>query len=168
MAYGVDKWEISLESLDKGGNLSIKTYELQATTDAEAATAATAFVTAYATMTECFIPTYKVSKVISDPLIVGVPASDLAMNSVQAVVSGSLAVSALKRATFVVNGPKAAVFVATSGPNRNVVNVAADPTASFIGEFKGGGSVYISDHELFALDPNPKGIRRTSFRRLAE
>ena len=167
MAYGADKWEISIDSLDKGANLSIKTYQLQATDDAEAATAAAAFVTAYQTMTECFIPTYKVSRVMSDPLIVGVPSSDLAMNSVQAVVSGSLVVSALKRASFVVNGPKATVFVATSGPNRNVVAVSAAPTNAFIGAFKGGGQVFISDGELFATDPNPKGIRRTSFRRLA-
>jgi len=167
MAYGVDKWEISLDSLDKGANLSTKTYQLQATDDTEAATAAAAFVAAYVTMTECFVPTYRVNKVYSDPLIVGVPTSDLAMNSVQAIVSGSLSVSALKRATFVVNGPKAAVFIDTSGPNRDVVAVATNPTAAFIGEFKGGGHVFISDGELFATAPNPTGIRRTVYRRLA-
>jgi len=167
MAYGIDKFEVSIDSLDKGANLSTKTYQLQATDDAEADTAAAAFVVAYKTMTECFIPTYRVNKVYSDPLIVGVPTSDLAMNSVQAIVSGSLVVSALKRATFVVNGPKASVFVDTSGPNRDVVAVSAAPTNAFIGEFQGGGNVYISDGELFAAAPNPTGVRRTVYRRLA-
>lgn len=166
MAFVSVGFQLSVTLIDTGGDSSVKTYDLRGADADEAATNAAAFLTDLQAATLCVVTRYSISTVFAQDALV-LPTSAGARNSMQAVVSGYIADNPSKRASAVIPGPVADVFVATSGPNSDIVDVADATVTAFMDNFKAAGTVFISDGEDLDVNPGLVGYRRTTARRLA-
>lgn len=166
MALVSQKFMVSLTLRDSGLDTTIKSYDLQAATMADALTAAAAFVAVFKTVTDAKVDGYSVAQVFAEDAPEQI-ADATVRNSNQAVISVSLATSPLKRASIVIPAPKIALFTTVTGAGSDVVSNTATLTLNIVEEFKAAGDVYLSDGELAADIPNIVGYRRSAYRKLA-
>lgn len=160
-------WKATVSFIDKGSDITKKTYDIRGADFDEASTNTIALVTDLAAASSCAISGYEVGGVFAEDAL-ALPTLDSARNSMQAVITVDIADNPLKHGTITIPGPVSAVFVATSGANSDVVNAAAGVVTDLVDNFKAAGTAYISDGEdVDTTSPNIKGIRRTVFRRLA-
>lgn len=162
MAFVSRGWFGYVTLVDNGGNETTKRYELQATDDTEAGTAMTAILAALGGVTDSLLLDYSYGEKFAQDSGsypgVGVQIENLAL--IQTDIAGDIA----KTATYTIPAPKTVVFLGTSGPNANVVNVAGAAVLAYQALFMTGGSSYISDHEIAATIQKGKRIHRASNR----
>ena len=167
MALTFTKWTLSVSLIDKGTDVTVKTYQVRGADYAEASTNAIDFLTDLQAATNCAITGYNLGGEFANDAL-AIPTLDSARNSMQALITVNIADDPLKHGQITIPGPVSAVFVDTSGPNSDIVDPGASVVTNLVDNFKAAGTVYISDGEdVDATAPGIKGIRRTMFRRLA-
>lgn len=167
MALTFTGWKLTVSMIDKGGEVTKKTYDVRGADYDEASANTIAFLVDLQAASLAAITGYNLGGEFAQDAI-ALPTLDGARNSIQALITVDIADNPLKHATITVPAPVSSVFVSTSGPNSDVVNASAGVVTDLVDNFKSAGTVYISDGEdVDTTSPNIKGIRRTLFRRLA-
>lgn len=151
------KYMVTFQLMDRGENSTRRTYQLRATTDAGAVTAAAGIASRLAAVTDAFIVGYTIENVFKEDDLSGFP-PDIGEVEEQALLSINLS-TAGKHASETIPAPKIDIFVASSGPNANVVDGGNAALASFVAMFEASGLAYISDGEDASLTPFNKGKR---------
>lgn len=154
-------YEVHVELVDKGGNITRRTYRLRAVDDAGDVSA---LVTQ---MTNLMNDLQGVSNAaIKRVSLAGVyvTSGGFSLPNVGeveelALITGAIDGHPLKSGTLTIPAPKDGVFVGSPGQaNYNIVDFTDSALGSFVGEFQGGSSAFlISDGE--AIDPPYKGKR---------
>lgn len=160
-------WEASFDLLDGLGKLGVKTVRLRAADQAEAETAAAAYLASLLAVTDCILAGYRISQIFTENALGALPAVTV-MHNITASITAAILDLPFKFATAAIPGPKITIFNATSGRNANIVNVASPLVTAFLTEYTEAGSAYISDGE--SLDPvfNASGERVSKYRRLGK
>lgn len=167
MAPVAGAWKLSFDVIDGTGRISTLSRRLVATDYDEASAAAIAHLALFAAVSDVKVIAYQVGQQWTEPALGALPAVTV-LNSVQAVISGSIVDQPQKFATLSIPGPKISIFNAASGRNANIVNVALIAVTDYLTDFTPAGNVFISDGEH--LDPvyNASGERVTKYRRLGK
>jgi hypothetical protein len=167
MALTFTGWKVTVSFIDKGGDITKKTYDVRGADYGEASTNVIALMTDLQAASLAAITGYNLGGEFAQDAL-ALPTLDGARNSIQALITVDIADNPLKHGTITIPAPVSAVFVATSGPNSDIVNATAGVVTDLVDNFKADGTVFISDGEdVDTTAPNIKGIRRTLFRRLA-
>lgn len=154
----VAPWVLMLDLVDNGGSIHTKTYQLQSTDAATAATDAAAIMAAYANVSDLAVRGYTIGhRYIENALTF--PASGIEWEN-QAILSVRLASDPTKYATLTIEGVKPGVFVAASGPNAEVVDTGDAATNTYVGLFTSTSEAYLSDGELADASLAFSGRRR--------
>lgn len=159
MALVAAGWELIVNWVDRAGNPARNTISLVATDDAGDADAVfgsvSGILTALNAGSDCVIAGYTVAKRYVENAL-ALPAT--AEAEMKAHISAKIDGDPTDSAVFDLPGPADAMFVDTTGPNANVVNVDEDPALSIIAIFQAGGTAFISDGEHWDPD-TAKGKR---------
>lgn len=148
--------------MDNGAQETTRSYELVASTAADAATAMSAVLAALASVTDDAIVGYSFGpRYGSDS--VSLPASGVE-NQNQALIETYIAGELTKVATYTIPAPKPAIFVATSGDGANQVDPTNAAVLAYQAIFQTGGQAYISDGEIAGNIKGGKRIHRASRR----
>lgn len=160
MAFVTEGYFGYVTLVDNGGNMTTKRYQLQGATAEDAGTNMTAILAALAGVTDALILDYSFGEKFAQDTGsypgVGVQIENLALITTD--IAGDIA----KQATYTIPAPKTVVFVGTSGPNANVVNVAGTAVLAYQALFQASGAAYISDGETAATIQKGKRIHRAS------
>ena len=164
MALASVGWELVVTLIDSGANTTQKIYELRSADAAAAATDAAAVLAQIALVSDAVVSQYRLAEVFEEGAL-SLPGS--AEVETVASITGFISGMGNKKANFGIPAPKAGVFLATSGSNRNVVNIA---TGSIVADYaaavyQAAGKAYISDGEV--LGALIRGIRTTRASRQA-
>jgi hypothetical protein len=153
-------YEGSITLIDNGGNTTQRTYQLRATTPAEAVTAIASIASALNAISDASIVGYTANQVFAEDALV-YPASGVQLEN-QALVAVAIADNPLKTATFSVPAPTIGIFAGTVGKPANVVDTADADLVTYANLFKSTGSAYISDGEDLDFMKEGKRIHRKS------
>lgn len=166
MALVHDKFLCTILFRDSGVDITKKTVEIRGATLAEAAANAAAHVPVWAAASQAAVDGYHLTEVFREdaPQVI---AGDTVRNTVQAVVTVTLATSPLKKGTIVIPAPENACFAGVTGEDSDKVLSTAALVTGLVDEFKATGNAFLSDGEDAAATPNISGYRRTLSRKLA-
>lgn len=144
--------------LDSAGDDTTKTYNLVADDEAEAATAGAAIRTALPLVSGSVVASYFIGEVFQEDALT-LPTD--VENGVEASVTSYIAGAGQKKADWKIPGALALCFVAASGKNRNVVNLAHTNIIQYNSLFVTGAGqrAYISDGEALKASGMIKGVR---------
>lgn len=162
MALVATGWRMSFTAVDSAGDKSVRTYDLVATSAAEADTAADAALTAFALVSDSVITEVFVGEVRQETALV-LPTD--VENGVEAAVTAYINGLGSKVATWKVPGAKTktadTIFLSTTGKNRNVVNLANAGVIQWNSLFVTGAGqrLYISDKEALKAAGMISGVR---------
>lgn len=140
-------WKVSINFLDQGQQQVTKSYDLRngaADLVADVETAASNLIGDIEAVTTAEITGFSLSKVFAEDAV-AVPTT--AQNENTAQLSVNIDGNPLKRAIITIPAPDEAIFVATSGPNNNIVNATNAAVVDLVDNFRTGGTVTISDGE---------------------
>lgn len=151
-------FELEVSIADNSGKTTKKTYELQSTTAAEAATDAAAVLAALAAVTAGVIKGYAIKEVYVENALV-LPASGVE-NENQALLTIRLASDPTKYATHAIPAADPAIFVATSGAGANVVDTGNAAMNAYVELFTSTNEARLSDGELADGSLDFSGRRR--------
>lgn len=157
MADSFYKYFVNMQFMDSGGNKTRRRVEVNGGLDGvDLATNVNTIVTKMRALTDCNLTQYGIESVwINDDLTY--PSGDVNVEE-QETVTMHLN-SGPKAASFDIPGPKAANFVGTSGPNKNIgKDTTYTPMSDLIGLFNSGGPAFISDGENTL--PAPDGFQK--------
>lgn len=167
MAFAPTGFYLTMTFRDSGGDITNKTVEINAATMADALADAAAAVALWNAVTDASIDAYSVSQKFTE----GAPtvfADATVRNSVQALVSVSLAADVNKKATISIPAPNIGIFSGVTGENSDIVDGADPALVALIEAYQLGGLMFLSDGEVVhATSPNIRGVRRTVRRTLA-
>lgn len=164
MAIVSTGWEVTINLIDRGSNQTSRKYDLDPDIDtyAEAVAAKDDIVTALLGVTALAITSILVREKFEENALT-IPTASGAEASTHAEISGILNGYATKRATIDIPGPKDTLWVATTGPNFNVINTANTDVLLYAGLFNVVTNVaLVSDGEQFASTPAYVGKRTHS------
>lgn len=165
MAFISVGWIVTVNFKDRGGNTTEREYPLTtAASDDEASRAAslTAILNAVAGVSDAGVTGYSMRQKFEDDAF-ALPTLATAEVSAHAEVTGRLDGFATKTATVDIPAPKDALFVASTGPNYNVVNPTNAEVLAYAGLFGvAAGIATISDGEQFSVTANFVGKRTHS------
>lgn len=152
MALVTAGFELSVVIIDNGANTSTLRYDLDAVDHATATTDAATILGELNAMTAGVVKGYSiVERYIEDALVL--PASGVEVEE-RAIITVQLNSSPLKKATLVIPAPETSIFVSTSGPQANVVDVANASVIDYVGLFTvTGGVATVSDGEKVKDSP---------------
>lgn len=162
MAIDLFKWELVVSIADNSGKTVNRTYNISSeiAEDYDAfITLVDDLVTKLNAMTSGLITSYRATGVYIEDTIT-LPASGVE-NENQAFFSGKIQGDPTDSATQSIPAADPAIFVATSGPGANVVDMADAAVVAWIGLFDGAPGWTISDGETW-LTPTVAGKRRHS------
>lgn len=135
---------------------AVLTYKLDAVTYADAATARTAILALLDAVTACSIKSHNLSEIFVEDALV-VPASGVEVEN-RAKVIAQIDGDPLKTATFFIPGASDALFLAPTGPGRNVVDPADANLIAYAGIWNvTSGYANISDGE-YLEDGSSNGV----------
>lgn len=156
MAFISTGWRGEFSLMDNGGNVTKKTYELTAADAAAAATDMATILAALTNVTDCEIVGYHAYEQFEEDTV-AFPAAGVQKED-QALLTFDIVDNPLKKATHSIPGPKPGIFISTSGPNANILDLSDAAVVAYRQMFQTGGQCYISDGEVaFTL---LKGKRR--------
>lgn len=159
MALVAAGWELIVNWVDRAGNNARNIISLVATDDAGDADAVfgsvSGILAALNAGSDCVVSSYLVQKRFVENALTLPAAAEAEM---KAHISAKIDGDPTDSAVFDLPGPSDAMFIDTTGPNANVVNVDEDPALSIIAIFQTGGSGFISDGEHWDVD-TAKGKR---------
>jgi len=127
-------WKFTVKLVDNGSNTAQRVYDLVAASAAAAATAATAIMAALNAVTDAVITGYTLGEVFQDDADPTLPASGVQVED-QALLILGLTGYTTKTATISIPAPNPGIFVATSGPQANVVDPADAAVLTYVGLF---------------------------------
>lgn len=152
-------WWYTVTLVDNGNDKSTKTYELRAATEVIAQAAALAINAALVGTSGSTISNTSLSYREEEDAF-SYPASGVENQNIARIV-GQLTGST-KKATMDIPAALAAIFVDTTGPNANVVDLTVGAVIAYLALFEAGNEAFISDGET--LDFGVEG-RRVSARK---
>lgn len=162
MALVADGFTGYITLVDNGSNTTTKSFML---TSADAATASSdmaAIVAALTAVTDATVVSYGATAVMVNDAV-SLPASGVQVED-QALLTLGIVGHPTKSGTLTIPAPKPAIFVATSGKNANVVDLANSALVTYIALFQSSGKAYISDGEVAAAAKEGKRVHRGSRR----
>lgn len=154
MALVAGGFTLLITVVDSAGDKTTRSYQLTAATAADAATEGAALVALFDPLTEGVISRYAISQQFIEDAF-AYPAGGVEVENT-AQILGRIDGDPTKTASFNIPAAAGGIFVATTGPNRNVVDMADAAVVAFLAEFATGGTALISDGE--ALDPTTPGV----------
>lgn len=145
--------------IDSGGDSSTLSYQLVAADAAAAATAMGTILTALGAVTDAAVKSYSVAEVFVENALTFPLAGTHVEN--RAVVTVQIDGEPLKKSTVVIPAPDVGIFVASVGPNSNVVDIADAALVSYIDIWRTTGALAkLSDGETVQdVDGIIKGVR---------
>jgi hypothetical protein len=148
-----------LTAVDNGGETTTKYYDLVAANAADAVTAMGTVLSAFQAVSDCVVKSYGVTQtLVNDALTL--PAITVQIEN-QAVVTCGIEDQPLKFATIAIPSPKATLFVGSSGPLANEVDIAEAVLVTYAGLFSSGdGVATISDGEFLGTIISGKRVHR--------
>lgn len=156
MAVVSDGFFISITVMDNGGQETTRQYKLQGATQEDAETDAPLVLAAFLALTDAVLVRWHFFEDrINDAL--AYPASGV-QNQDQALLDFIITDNPTKHATNSIPAAKPGIFVATTGPNADVVDLADAAVVTWAGYFAPASKLYISDGET--ADMLFKGKRR--------
>lgn len=166
MALVSTGYELHVQLIDRGANTTSKTYQISTSADFDAAaTKAATILAELASVSALVVTGYRLAEVYTEDALT-IPSSADAQAEVNAQIVGYIDNLGSKKAIIEIPGPiAAAVWVATSGANSNVVDVGDADVLAYFGLFAVGGPAYVSDGESFATNGIINGLRVTKRRR---
>jgi len=153
MALVAQGFTLTIGLIDSGENKTTRTFEMTATTAAQAQTDAAAIVPLFAALTRCVITGYNVSiRYVEDAL--ALPAAGIQVENTAEVLL-NIEGSATKKAPInipdpvVTGGNGNGMWLAATGPNSNVVDTGFAALVAFVASFGtlGDNTLLISDGE---------------------
>jgi len=162
MALTQLKWFLEIGLADNSGDVSPRFYEMPVASAADFdafTTAASALRTALLNMTDSVIASYRIGAVFTEDAL-SLPASGVE-NENQAFFSGKIVGDPTDSATQSIPGAKPGIFVSTSGPGANLVDMSDGAVTTWVAFFdqSGPGPWTISDGEYWTSS-TIKGRRR--------
>jgi len=159
MALTAAGWELVINWVDRAGNNARNIISLVATDDAGDADAVfgsvTSVLAALNAGSDAVVASYLVQKrYVEDTLVL----PSTAEAEMKAHISAKIAGDPSDSAVFDLPAPADAMFVDTTGPNANIVNVDEDPALSIVAMFSPAGVAFISDGEHWDVN-TAKGKR---------
>jgi len=163
MAMVGQRFGMTISFVDSGGNQVTREYMMAGAvaTYTDAAAAAAAMYPIVNALTGATIPQYRVFQVFEDNAFV-LPADAGVQVENQASLTFLLAGSGSKKGNLNVPAPVSGIFVGTSGPNLNIVDVADAAVVAFADQFLGAGDFRLSDGEASARILNGKRVHKRS------
>lgn len=151
MAMVGQRFGMTISFVDNGGNQVTREYMMSGTvaTYTDAAAAAAAMYPVINALTGATIPQYRVFQVFEDNAFV-LPADMGVQVENQASLTYLLAGNGSKKANLNIPAPVSGIFVSTSGPNANIVDIADAAVTAFTDMFLGAGDFRLSDGEAAA------------------
>lgn len=158
MAFDAINFEVQVHFEDNGGGLSMRTYGVVAGTEyADLVTALPTTIATIAATSDCLIYDYAIRSIwVNDTPTI--PASGI-QNENQALLTLKILGKPLDSATLSIPGAKPALFVTTSGPGANVVNMSSSLITNFVGLLEDGALLTVSDGDNVIIQGG-KGKRR--------
>lgn len=162
MALVADGFEVTVSLMDNGGDITRKTYQLTTTIPADAIIDAGALVADLIAVTDATVLSFTVGqRYVEDAF--AFPASGVE-NQNQALLVFQLADNPTKKATHSIPAPSPGIFVAASGPNAEVVDLADAAVIAYAANFLPGGIATLSDGESADALISGRRIHRQSRR----
>jgi len=157
MALAFDHYKVIVNLVDSGGNVTTRTFQVDGADETEALTNGGAIVTRLAAITDASIRDYTVGIVLVEDAF-ALPSGSVNVEEA-AEVTGTITDKPAKHAVVSIPAPKIGVFVGTSGPNRNIVDVADTDLNTFMNSFAPGAAGFLSDGETIDSSALVKGKR---------
>ena len=156
MAFVSGGFFLEVTLIDNGGNETTRTFELSTTDPDNVDADVTTILAALGGVTDCAVVSrHSYEKIVNDAL--AFPASGVEIQN-QALLDYQIADDPTKTATQTIPGPKPAIFVTTSGPGANTIDLGNAAVVAWAALFGVGGQALISDGEVGQV--LLKGIRR--------
>lgn len=145
MAIVSGGWKITITVVDNGGDVTTRTYDLQSADDIEAGTDSAAVLAAFMALTDAVLLSHQYYEVfVNDAL--AFPASGVE-NQNQALLDFLITDDPTKHATLSIPAPKPGIFMSTSGPSAEIIDVADAAVIAFAALFIPAASAFLSDGE---------------------
>jgi hypothetical protein len=135
--------------IDNGGNTAVREYDLVATTAANAATAAATILAALDAVTDAVVKSYTIGEVFVEDAL-SLPASGVQIENLAEIVL-QITDDPLKKVVISIPAPVAGLFVGSSGPSANIVDVNDSALIAYAQTWEGVGEATISDGESITL-----------------
>lgn len=165
MALTAAGFGMTVSYLDNGSNVVSREYMMdpaEVTTYDEAEAAALDILPDIVAATDAAIPQYRVFQVYSETALT-IPGAGVQVEN-QASLTSLLTAPGNKKANLNIPAPKQALFVQTSGPQANIVNMGNAAVLAFLGNFMVGENFTVSDGEKIARGLNGKRVHKGSSR----
>lgn len=160
MAFVAQDFELEVAFADNSGAKVTRRYGVvSGTTYADLNTGLAAIISTIAATTDDLIVSYAIRSIWANDTIT-LPASGVE-NENQALLTLKLFNDPMHSGILTIPGAKPGIFVGTSGPNANVVDMADSAVTAFVGLFEDGGLLTVSDGQSVVLTGG-KGKRRHS------
>lgn len=140
-------------------NQVTKSYEIVAADAAAAATASATVLTRIGSTSDAAIKGYRISQVFAEQAFVVPTVGNV---EEQAMLIFRLVGNPFKKATITIPAPKDTLFVATSGPDYNKLDLADASVISYSSMYLAGGPVHLSDGEYASQLESGRRIHRAS------
>lgn len=141
MALNVEHYISTIQFVDKGGNFSTRSYrhrQLDTSGDISALiTAQSGLVAALQAVSDCSVKQVTLSRVQTNDANPLLPTADTAEVEMQALITARITGHPNKSASLSIPGPKNGIFVASSGKNYNIVDMADADVITFMSLFAG-------------------------------
>ncbi len=153
-------WKLSMNFVDSGGNVAIRTVTLTATDDAGDLTDVIAdvatVVAAYVAATDAVLTSQTLSKTSVEDSVV-LPAGNVNVED-NAQISAKIFGTPNKSGVFEIPAPKNTAFIAPTGEDHNKVNFITGPIPAVVNLYLDGAQLTLSDGESITAQ-NIKGKR---------
>lgn len=157
MALVANGFTLTVQFQDAAEDKTTRTYEMAATTAAQAQTDAATAITAIKGVSEAGVVGYTVgARFVEDAYVAPAAAVEIE-NTAELLLN--IAGSPVKKAPTNIPAPRPAIFVGVTGPNKNVIDTGNAEVVAFANQFNAGGAntLRISDGET--IDGVSKGRR---------
>lgn len=163
MAMVGQRFGMTISFVDNGGNQVTREYMMSGTvtTYTDAAAAAAAMYPLVNALTGATIPQYRVFQVFQDNAFV-LPGDAGVQVENQASFTFLLAGEGSKKGNLNIPAPVSGIFVGTSGPNANIVDIDDVAVDEWADQFLGAGDFRLSDGEASARLLNGKRVHKRS------
>ena len=144
MALVADGFDLIVNLVDSGGNGTTRTYNLTSADADAAATDAGAVMTALDAITDAVIAGYTLGERFIENALVYPTDAEVENN---ARITAKIVGRPNRSATIDIPAPNIGIFTGTTGPARNVVDLADTALQTFLQLFDGSGPITVSDGE---------------------
>lgn len=164
VALSAQNFGMTVTFVDNGGNTANREYMMKTAvaTYADAAAAAAGMIPLLNALTTAVIAQYRVYQVFEESAF-ALPPSGVQVED-NASLTFLLAGLGNKKANVNIPAPVPGIFVGTSGPTANVVDINDAAITAFVDQFIGAGDFRISDGEAVARILSGKRIHKRSSR----